>query len=265
SVPGRPGNVMRPFISVRPGVHAPERGDHRVVWWDPTTLELNVRASNGLAQTRILEEEDGGRAGEAGAAYERWKVERAASRERGGKATHVIAPATEWLREDGAKIDGDVQVLEVAREGERPRGRRFGTLVHAVLSVVGLEDDRERTSQHALVQSRILGASEAEREAAVEAVGAALAHPLLRRAAAAARDGRCRRESPLVVRGEDGTLLESVVDLAFLEEGAWQVIDFKTDAELSSVADVYRRQVALYVTGITQATGLPARGTILKV
>ena len=137
--------------------------------------------------------------------------------------------------------------------------------MHALLSSVELESDAEAVDAHALVQSRLLGASDAEREAAADAVRAALEHPLMRRAAVAAREGRCRREAPLVVRLEDGTILESVVDLAFLEEGVWQVVDFKSDADLTPLLEGYRRQVALYALGITDATGLPARGTLLRI
>jgi ATP-dependent exoDNAse (exonuclease V) beta subunit len=87
----------------------------------------------------------------------------------------------------------------------------------------------------------------------------------MRRAATAAREGRCRREAPLVALLSDKTILESVVDLAFLEDGVWQVVDFKSDADLAPLLEGYRRQVALYAAGITDATGLPAVGTILRV
>jgi len=254
------------MASIMPGLHSPELGDHRVVWWDPACLELGVRTSIGLAQTRILEADDSGRASAAGAAYETWKARRAESRERGGTPTITVTPATEWSRsEDDVAGADEVRIVESGWQGPRPRGRRFGILVHVLLSVVGLEDDREAIDAHGVVQARLLGASEEERQAAVDAVLAALVHPLLRRSAAAAMAGRCRRESPLVIRMKDGAVLESVVDLAFLEDGTWHVVDFKTDAELEPLVAIYRRQVALYALGITEATGLPARGVIMRV
>ena len=48
---------------------------------------------------------------------------------------------------------------------------------------------------------------------------------------------------------DDGTLVEGVVDRAFLEGGhdetpaTWAVVDFKTDKELDLALDIYRRQV----------------------
>src|SRR5207237_7457255 len=47
---GRPDNVPRPADAVVPGLHVPEAGRHRVVWWDPATLALDVQESVGLAQ-----------------------------------------------------------------------------------------------------------------------------------------------------------------------------------------------------------------------
>ena len=61
---------------------------------------------------------------------------------------------------------------------------------------------------------RLLGATPDEVAAATEVVVHALAHPLLRRAAAAAS---CRRETAVLLRLADGTLVEGVVDAAFAE------------------------------------------------
>jgi ATP-dependent exoDNAse (exonuclease V) beta subunit len=104
-----------------------------------------------------------------------------------------------------------------------------------------------------------------ERDSAAAVAVAALAHPLLRRAAAAALDGRCRRESAIVVRLEDGMLIESVADLAFQEIDSWTVVDFKTDYELGERLEAYRRQVAVYLRGIERATSAKVRGVLLRV
>ena len=60
-----------------------------------------------------------------------------------------------------------------------------------------------------------------------------LGHDLLARARRAAARGACRRETPVTLTLEDGTLVEGVVDLAFEEDGAWIVVDYKTDRELA--------------------------------
>jgi ATP-dependent exoDNAse (exonuclease V) beta subunit len=96
-------------------------------------------------------------------------------------------------------------------------------------------------------------------------VNAALAHPLLRRAAAAATAGGYRREAPITLQVADGTIVEGAVDLAFLEDGMWTVIDFKTDRELARNLDAYRHQVGLYAQAIATATGTSARAVLLRV
>src|SRR5262249_10119516 len=147
------------------------------------------------------------------------------------------------------------------RDFARPRGRRFGTLVHAVLAEVELGADAEAVARVARAQARLVGGTPGEIEAATRAVSAALTPPVLRRAAAAAE---CRREEPLAHRLPDGTLLEGVVDLAFREAAGWTVVDFKTDAVPDSQPQ-YAAQLRLYRDAIAAATGLPAAAILLAV
>ena len=116
------------------------------------------------------------------------------------------------------------------------------------------------------MQGRILGATALVVAEASTSVAAVLTHDLLRRARVAAGRGACRRESPVTCLLVDGTLVEGVVDLAFEEDGAWTVIDYKTDREMSEASIArYRRQVALYVAAIAQATAKPATGVLMLV
>jgi ATP-dependent exoDNAse (exonuclease V) beta subunit len=56
-----------------------------------------------------------------------------------------------------------------------------------------------------------------------------------------------------------------VLDLAFREEKAWTVVDFKTDRELEKELQHYKRQVGLYALSIEQATGQPCGGILVRV
>jgi ATP-dependent exoDNAse (exonuclease V) beta subunit len=56
-----------------------------------------------------------------------------------------------------------------------------------------------------------------------------------------------------------------VLDLAFEEDGATTVVDFKTDHELAAGESRYRAQVQQYVSAVTRATGRPAKGILFKV
>jgi ATP-dependent exoDNAse (exonuclease V) beta subunit len=147
----------------------------------------------------------------------------------------------------------------------RPRGPRFGTLVHAVLATVALDADPAAIAEVAGLQARLLGAEPEEQAAAARLVETALGQPLLERARAAWRRGRCRRETPITAAEPDGTIVEGVLDLAFEEDAGWTVVDFKTQAELASFLDRYRRQVAAYAAMVARATGRPAVAVLMRI
>lgn len=264
SVPHRPENVSRPGESVMPGVHAPEAGVHRVIWWDPQLLKLGLKPSIGLAQEKILTEDTEGRAAAAKAQWESWRSRRAEIISHGEKPSRTVQSATERAR-SALDVQGsdDIEIVDARGDGLRPGGARFGTLVHALLASVDLNAERKDVAAHAEIHARVLGASDAERDAAVEVAASALLQPLLRRAAAASARGLCRREAAIVVRLQNETLVECIVDLAFREADQWVVVDFKTDEELGAYEQRYRRQVALYVSGIAGATSVKARGHLL--
>jgi ATP-dependent exoDNAse (exonuclease V) beta subunit len=89
---------------------------------------------------------------------------------------------------------------------------------------------------------------------------------LLQRAASATR---VCRETALHRKLPDGTLVEGVVDLAFLEDDPfgdvrWTVVDYKTDLS-AGAPDDYVVQVELYAKAIEAATGQPADAVLLGV
>ena len=106
----------------------------------------------------------------------------------------------------------------------------------------------------------------ADATAAAATVEKVLGHALLARARAAAEKGRCRRETPITLKLDDGRLVEGVVDLAFEEDGAWTIVDYKTDREIRAAGEArYRRQVSLYAAAIGQATNAPATGVLVRL
>ena len=184
----------------------------------------------------------------------------------------TVQTVTALSRSSGTSSAGtepDVQVEIAARPDEkRPSGRHFGALVHAMFAAVDLDADANAIRSVAVLQQRMFNATQEEMEAAIQAVATALQHPVLRRAAAVGEEN-IRRETPVMLMLEDGTIAEGVVDLAFREtEGkfsGWTVVDFKTDQEFSGQAARYMRQVQLYADAVRAATGLPARGVILVI
>jgi ATP-dependent helicase/nuclease subunit A len=258
------------------------RPGYTVVWWDPNspTLRLGVEARFGIRQAELLSKDTPPAVVESDLArYRGWRERRDQTVVDAEVPSLRVRTVTEWATRqvaDGEPSSGDapdVEVIElVAANGagppgdpERPTGRRFGALVHAVLAVTPLDAVADQVRAVAVLEGRLLGADEHEVTAAAALVTAALVHPLLAAARQAADVGACRRETPVTMRQDDGLLVEGVVDLAFKQDGTWVIVDFKTDRELHRSLDVYRRQVQLYAQMVAQATGEPARSVLLQI
>ncbi len=258
-------------FAVRPGLHATAEGKAEVVWWDPSALRLNVEERVGLRQQRILEADEQGRAERSEEDYQRWQQQREAALANGSAPSVRVESATRLAHARAQPsaleyVSRAVQIIEVqANRNTRPSGRRFGTLVHAILAEVGLDEAAPGVRRHAKAQGRLLGASDKEVDAACVAVGDALAHPLMRRAAEAAQRAELRREVPVMLRESDGLLVEGIVDMAFREEGAWVVVDFKTDRDIKTGLAAYCVQITGYARAISEATKETTSAVLLHV
>src|SRR5690606_7453581 len=142
---------------------------------------------------------------------------------------------------------------------ERPGGARFGSLVHAVLAEIPL-GDTALVEPMTRAQARLLDATPEETAAAARLITEALRHPLMRRAA---ESPDCRREIPVSLPLDGGRLLEGIVDLAFLENDRFIVVDYKTDR--GELSDHYLTQVALYARVIAAATHKPAEALLFQL
>ncbi|HWM86173.1 MAG TPA: UvrD-helicase domain-containing protein [Kofleriaceae bacterium] len=255
-----------PECSVAPGLHA--IGDSHAVWWDPSILSLEAPPVGGVRQQDLLViDQERGRDRAGMEEFERWRAARTGALVVGGTPSFIVTTATKLAAEIAGAAA--VEVLETgAASAERPRGRRFGTLVHAALADVRLDAGAVEIERLVALHARLVGATDSEVAAAVHAVGSALAHDLFRRAAAAAARGRCHRELPLAFRSPTGAFVDGVADLAFAEpaEGGerWVVVDYKTDSR-PGANDAYRAQVLLYAEALASATGQPATGILLAV
>ena len=263
SVCERPERAPYGAVSIMPGLHTPEAGGHEVVWWDPRTLELDKASTTGLQQDEVLREDPEGVTSKAGLdAFAAWDDARQRLLSLGAQPALQVFTAREAPPVGPAGGPLLHESTGSLRTG-RPGGRRFGTLVHAALSEVPLDAAAAEVSRVVMLKGRLLGSDPAELRAAKDAVAAALDHPLLR---SAAKSKAVRRESPVALKLDDGTLAEGVIDLAFVEDGGgWVVIDFKTDTELDGHRAQYEAQVSVYLRAISQATGKSARGVLLSV
>lgn len=256
--------------SVAPGLHRLGRSGgaeasppHEVVWWDPATLARPVRATFGLREERLLvDQREGGDPAPGVARYEAWKVR--ASEAVAAASARSMAPfgPSEPLAPPPPGPPAVIEAVLIPRPAGRPAGPRFGTLVHAILRDVPLDAAPGAIGPRAALHARLLGATPAEEAAAVDAVAGALESPVIARARGAAR---MHREMPVLYAAGDGAILDGSMDLCFLEDDIWFVVDFKTDADLTVRRAHYEHQVGWYVHALARMTGRPARGILLAV
>jgi ATP-dependent exoDNAse (exonuclease V) beta subunit len=250
-------------------------------------LALEVEEHAALRHQRVLElDPDPVAAAASEQNYAAWKMEREALLAQASQPSMRVQTVTSLARKEDVKAsESEVWIeaqpehhaarahppvhVEMVERGdfERPGGRRFGTLVHAILASIDLDAGADAIQAAAAINGRIVGATEEEIQAAIVTVGVALGHPILRKAAASAEKGELRREAPVLLALDNGSLVEGVVDLAFREDtsdfAGWTVVDFKTDREFAVSSGRYVAQVRVYSEAIGMATGSPARGIVL--
>jgi ATP-dependent helicase/nuclease subunit A len=261
--PGAPGPGSR---TVAPGVHVMPWGE--ASFFDPHALPEKPM-TKGVVGEELLAEgappevvlADEARLASIRAA----RAEAVAQASRPGLSVQTV---TARARVDGAGPRPPIAIEKARSAGARPGGARFGTLVHQLLATAPLDLDAPAAERLASALGSLLGATSDEIAAAARAAIEAWSHPLLARARAARERNGLRREVPLVLCVDDQSVVDGVVDLAFEEDGAWIVVDYKTD-DPDRIApehlDAYARQVELYREAITKTTGKPASAVLFFV
>jgi ATP-dependent helicase/nuclease subunit A len=267
----RPGGSAAGSSTVCPGLHVRGGGTElSVVWWDPRALKLGAEAPLGIRRPELIVKDVAPDIVESGlAAYNSWRERHDQAIAAGSQSSVAVRTVTQSAKTAGEAASDlklpPVEIIELSRAANRPSGRRFGALVHAVLASVPLDGDLNAIQRVATIHGRILGAAKEEIAAAAEGVKTALAHPVFDVARHAAQQGRCRREVPIAWRDTDGLLMEGVVDLAFEQAKGWTVIDFKTDEEFRGNEPAYRRQVGMYAAAIEAAKRAKVSALLMRV
>jgi ATP-dependent exoDNAse (exonuclease V) beta subunit len=257
---------LHPFAGAGQGAQAEP---YDVVWWDPRVLRLDAPDTGGLRRDDLIAK-DGNPAAveERLAAYERWQALRAAATAAGRTPSLVARTATELARDrtfTALAEPASIEVIDLPRPAGRPFGPDFGTLVHAVLATVALDAGPDDVRAIARTHGRILGAKDAEVDAAADAVSSALAHPLFERVRAASAAGRCAREYPILWRAGDGSLVEGAADLVFEEPDGLTILDFKTDRDPAELKEQYVRQLGLYAAAVAELRNRPVAGVLVRI
>jgi ATP-dependent exoDNAse (exonuclease V) beta subunit len=256
----RPDDVVQPPLAVTPGLHRPQAGEHRVVWWAPSVLELSVLENVGLKQQRLLSIDESGERSESGIrTHALWQAERASVRR--DAAVPSIRVVTRRSKRRVA-VDGPTcrSSASTARRSVRAAGASARSCTRRSPSSTSRRAGRRERGRRDRRPAH-------RRDARRDRRGGRRGGRRARASAAPPRGrGRPRRtETPLALGLDDGTLVEGVVDVAFEEPDGWTVVDFKTDVELEGRRDEYARQVSLYARALAAATGKPARPVLLQV
>lgn len=177
-------------------------------------------------------------------AYQEWEAEQRVVLTRGSQGGVVRAVTA--LAEAAVPHELSTALGQAVSSVTRQASLRLGRAVHEALRGM---DDRAAVR----VLNRLWTA--AEQEEALQLVQNVLASPLLARARAATE----RFTEASFVFQHQSRLLEGVIDLAFIENGGWVIVDFKTDAvtpgETAARAAVYRPQLCLYALALEHITG----------
>ena len=181
-----------------------------------------------------------------------WIEARARLLERAKRSPRILAPSkleTEAPRDPGGAFGH-----------ERDRKLLFGRAFHRIMELAGQSGARPPAALAASVAAE-LGIADAAPELE-RLADAALESDLVRRAA---RSPRSLRETPFTVH-RDGNFIEGRIDLLFEENGAWTLVDYKTDdvaaAEVEKRVEVYRPQAAVYALALRNL-GIECTGGIV--
>ena len=261
--------------TIRPGSYQmtdPDSGQpYSVVWWDPLLLQAAADGPRGVRREDLIDKSaDAAQVAADRASYDRWRERRAAAQAAGATVSLRVSTATE-LSEESRSAEAAVTIEDAGFGVLRPSGKRFGTLVHAILATLPLDAERSEVTELSAMHAKLFGATDEERDAAAAIAVKLLEHPRLGEARAAQLAGRrVWREMPVSLRltaESDPTahIVDGQIDLAYETTTGWVIVDFKTDIEMVNAQDDYKQQVALYCEAVQRATGQPATGVLLRV
>ena len=184
----------------------------------------------------------------------------------------LCVTATELAEEAGTPRH-EIAIEDAGFGAIRPSGKRFGTLVHAVLATLPLDADRRRgrASSPPSTPSCLPPRTTNERPRRASPPSCCSIRgswPRVRQRRPAAGSGARRRFRLRIdsrTRWQPPHIVDGQIDLAYEDRRGWVVVDFKTDIEIASAQDAYQKQVAMYVEAVRRATGKPATGVLLRV
>ncbi|HYB53082.1 MAG TPA: PD-(D/E)XK nuclease family protein, partial [Thermoanaerobaculia bacterium] len=203
--------------------------------------------------------------------WENLAAERVAARELRQRRLSQSALASYRVTQVTAVAHGDARAPQRSRTG---RGMSWGRVLHGLLELMMKDaslDVRAYAANLLADEEREPG----ELEEAVRLADGVTRSPLWKRALASSRRFV---EVPFALMvpssdlgaesGPAETLLQGAIDLVFEENGGWIVVDYKSDAvgsRLAELTDFYRPQVAHYRRYWEQLTGRPTKAGLFFI
>jgi len=155
---------------------------------------------------------------------------------------------------EGYFLEGETQPVS----GDR-QGKAFGVLTHQLLEK-GWDWNEATLLKAGQLWAPTMGLSIEKAKEAADLAVKALGNDLLKRAKASSH---VFRELSLTGKNPDGVYLNAVIDLAFLEDGAWVVVDYKTDQDSQRGLEAYQKQIGHYSELLETFTGLKVKESCL--
>jgi ATP-dependent exoDNAse (exonuclease V) beta subunit len=182
--------------------------------------------------------------------YQEWESVRLATLAAGRQAETITTVTTLSALDEQSSPPVNLQMM--AQRKDRLASLRFDRAVHAALRSFNMGGQPLPLSLN-FSETR----DPEEREEITRLVMATLSSSIMLRAQKAKERFA---ETPFSLY-LSGRLIEGVVDFAFIENGAWVIVDFKTDriptTELEARAVLYRPQLCLYALALERLTRRP--------
>jgi ATP-dependent exoDNAse (exonuclease V) beta subunit len=219
--------------------------------------------------------DDGGMtAGKLSEALARWRRDRDAVISRAKEAPARIRPSDFGdFRPAAPDEAGPAPASSGAPGKDQDEAMRFGSAFHRVMELADLGN--AESAGPLVAEAALMFGIEGREEELLSLVRSALSSPIV---AAAASSGNCRREMAFSVPFPGGmnaaecggagpaAMVEGRIDLLYEKDGAWTVVDYKTDdippGLVGERTAVYEKQGALYAWAL-KAAGIDLSGGVV--
>ncbi|HEX4915714.1 MAG TPA: 3'-5' exonuclease, partial [Vicinamibacterales bacterium] len=193
---GRADGQQPDESTVRPGaytlVEPLSAAEYTVVWWDPLLLDAPPKNTRGLRREDLISlDANPADVARDRARYDGWRDQRERAQLAGAIPSATAKTATEIVKQAN-QTPGAIPDVAVEDAGgyieARPSGKRFGTLVHAVLATLPLDVSPSEIADLAALHAKLFAASDAERDAAAAMAVTVIKHARWQAARAAAAE-----------------------------------------------------------------------------